>query len=57
MVMLLVGGLSGLAAFAAGVTDDLPMVVQIVVVLCLALSFGLLLGGMGTERAKSSRSD
>jgi hypothetical protein len=44
--LVLVGVLSALAAFAAGVTEDFPAIAQIVLVACLALFFGALLFGV-----------
>ncbi len=41
----LVGALCALAAFAVGVTEELPAGVQVVFVSCLALFFGALLAG------------
>jgi hypothetical protein len=43
--LVLVGVLSALASFAAGISEDLPATVQIVFVACMALFFAALLAG------------
>ena len=55
MAVILVAGLSGLAAFAAGASDDLPAIVEIPLVACMALFFGALLASTSLRPSKSGR--
>ena len=52
--LMLVGSLCALAAFAAGISEDVPMGAQIVFVTTLAIFFGALLAGLvGGQREEA----
>jgi len=52
--LILVGALCALAAFAAGISEDVPMAAQIVFVATLAIFFGALLAGLaGGQREEA----
>jgi formate hydrogenlyase subunit 4 len=52
--LMLVGTLCALAAFAAGISEDIPMGAQIVFVATLAIFFGALLAGLAGERSEQA---
>jgi len=48
--LLLVGTLCALAAFALGISEDVPMAAQVAFVASLAIFFGALLAGLAGQR-------
>lgn len=53
--VVLVGTLFALAAFAAGIDTDLPTIVQVVLVACMALFLGALMAGVADAASSGKR--